>query len=296
MRTIEEKLERNRLYMQKRRDKGLSPEQQAKDKECKRKYDKRKRAEGNYFILMPCKICGTPTQTKKYKEREHLRNGSIMCEECWKSKMRIITTKRMQNLTAEERSAIGKYGRSFVKNPADAVRKQWETIRASPVLYAKRAASTSRATKKVWENSSEEEKNRRIKILTNPIKRSKGSDRLKQMMVENNLYEGFVSEEPFCGFIPDEINHDLKIIVEYFGDLYHCNPKKYKDKEVYIKTIKRTVGEQRQRDRRRLACFYKKGYTVVIVWESDFIKQPDKALEIIRKEIERKETTTVYPK
>jgi len=47
------------------------------------------------------------------------------------------------------------------------------------------------------------------------------------------LSEGFTSEECFHGFVPDEINHNLRLIVELYGDLYHCNPRVYKDASQY---------------------------------------------------------------
>jgi len=104
----------------------------------------------------------------------------------------------------------------------------------------------------------------------------------------NRLYDGFISEEPFHGFIPDEINHNLKIIIEVFGDLYHCNPLKYTEPNLYVRAIQRTVGEQWKRDRIRLACFYKHGYTVIIVWEKDIYNNINKQIERIKNEIDKK--------
>ena len=92
----------------------------------------------------------------------------------------------------------------------------------------------------------------------------------------------------FHGYVPDEINHDLKIIVEFFGDAYHCNPKLYKDENQFVNLIKRTVGEQWSRDRKRLGVFYKCGYSVVVVWSRDFNNSPKRELERIKDEIIRK--------
>jgi very-short-patch-repair endonuclease len=107
-------------------------------------------------------------------------------------------------------------------------------------------------------------------------------------MLENGLYDGFSSEEIFHGFVVDEINHGLKIIVEMFGDLYHCNPRKYKDSSLYINVIQRTVEEQWLRDRRRFACFNSHGYTTIVIWEYDFRRNSKTQIERIKNEIDQK--------
>ena len=144
--------------------------------------------------------------------------------------------------------------------------------------------------KKVWENYDETRKNHILtKLLDSHGKsRSIGSENLKKKLIENNLYDGFVSEEIFHGYFPDEINHELKIIIEYYGDIYHCNPKRYKNPSEWVSAIERTVQEQWDRDRKRLGVFYKHGYTVVIVWEKDFHVNPQKQIERIKNEIDKK--------
>jgi G:T-mismatch repair DNA endonuclease (very short patch repair protein) len=83
------------------------------------------------------------------------------------------------------------------------------------------------------------------------------------------------------------------VIVEYYGDVYHCNPRRFKDESEYCPIIRRTVGEQWKRDRKRLACFTKRhGYDVVIVWESDWNKNPEKELDRIRDVVERRRNET----
>lgn len=58
------------------------------------------------------------------------------------------------------------------------------------------------------------------------------------------------------------------IIVEYFGDYWHCNPKKY-DKNYYHTQVHKTAEEIWKSDKERLKLFEKKGYTVILIWESD---------------------------
>ena len=51
------------------------------------------------------------------------------------------------------------------------------------------------------------------------------------------------------------------------------------------KAIDRTVGEQWQRDKMRIAVFAKHGYKTIIVWEREFRNSPDKTIERVKKEL-----------
>lgn len=96
------------------------------------------------------------------------------------------------------------------------------------------------------------------------------------------------NEEVFHGFVPDEINHKLKLIIEVFGDVYHCNPKKYSNPDVFVNAIQRTVGEQWKRDEIKIAAYKRNGYDVLIVWESDIRKHLTETIEKVKVEIENR--------
>ncbi|NBR01193.1 MAG: hypothetical protein EBT97_12260 [Actinobacteria bacterium] len=84
------------------------------------------------------------------------------------------------------------------------------------------------------------------------------------------------------GFVADEVNVSDKIIIEFYGDYYHCNPRIYTDPNTYNTTLHMTAKDKWAYDRRRLAAFYKAGYRVRIVWESDWRKNPEAVLEGVR--------------
>lgn len=245
----------------------------------------------NKILIIKCRQCGKDIKASKVQFSAAKCNGRGMyCKEC-RSKVNSNTMKSTQSqITPEKRRENALHGLSCRKTlDSEIVKKQWETIKADPELYKKVCTARIARSKKLWDNLSETEKNRRIKALTssNGKIRSRASDRMKNMMVKNGL-DQFESEQIFHGFIPDEIDHKSKTIVEFYGDLYHCNPRKYKDPNRLLKTIGRTVGEQWKRDRIRLACFYKHGYSVVIIWEKDFYKNPQGEIERIKNEINRK--------
>lgn len=261
-------------------------------KQKDREYGAKKREEGDYIVYVPCRLCKKPSPTKKYKEKHHLKKGGITCKKCMGKIYSNALKKMHSNLSYKERSERGKAARACVlhENLSKGVEKQWAGFRADPEKYKQICEDKSVRMKKVWENYGDDIKNKIVDAFTKSHGKSRSipSDKLKQAMIDAGAYDGFESEQIFHGFLPDEINHNLKIIVEMYGDLYHCNPRRYKDPNQYITALHRTVQEQWDRDKRRLACFYKHGYTVIIVWDRDFSRHPDREIKRITDEIAKK--------
>ena len=73
-------------------------------------------------------------------------------------------------------------------------------------------------------------------------------------------------------FFKYDISFDKKII-EYNGDLWHANPKKYKCSDIpSFPNNKLTAEEIWNRDKRKINIAYDYGYKVLVVWESDYKK------------------------
>ena len=70
-----------------------------------------------------------------------------------------------------------------------------------------------------------------------------------------------------------------KIIFEFNGDYWHCNPKIY-FKNYYNKSINMLSKEKWELDKERIIFLEKEGYNVIVVWEDDWNKNKD---EIIKK-------------
>lgn len=246
----------------------------------------------NYYVTVNCRFCNNTAQVKKYAENSYKRRGGGTCKEC----QRKISVKSWQDYhntkTKEQRSIDAKLARSKVKpeNLSNGVRKQWETFRSDPIKFKEICDARSKRMEKVWENYSDDQRDFIVKSLcsSNNCGRSKLSEEFKQHLINNNLYEGFKSEQVFHGFVPDEINHTLKFIIEVNGDLYHCNPKKYKNPNVFVKAIQRTVGQQWKRDEIKIACYKRNGYDVITVWENDIRKRLTETIARVKMEIEKR--------
>jgi G:T-mismatch repair DNA endonuclease (very short patch repair protein) len=254
-----------------------------------RERESQRRQKENYYIDAVCRLCKGPVQVKKYAEKYYRSRGGGTCKNCLVQMSSIRLHKLRASQTTEETSAHAKFARSKA-DCSKGVENQWKTFRSNPKKYKEICLAKSKRMEEVWENYPEETRNHIIAALagSNNCGRSKISEEFKRRLIDQNLYSGFVSEEVFHGFIPDEINHKLKIIIEVYGDLYHCNPIKYKNPNVFVPAIQRTVGEQWKRDEKRLASYLRNGYTVVIVWENEIRKRLDEAVEKVKLEIERK--------
>jgi len=76
-----------------------------------------------------------------------------------------------------------------------------------------------------------------------------------------------------------------KIAIEFFGDLWHANPKRFKDPTQQLPNTRFTVGEIWLKDKAKIDYLTSQGYQVVVVWESDWRSKAGKlnAINEIRK-------------
>ena len=73
-----------------------------------------------------------------------------------------------------------------------------------------------------------------------------------------------------------------KKIIEYNGDQFHANPNKYKPDDMphpYHKKEGYTSKEIWEKDRIKIDLASKNGYDVLIIWDSEYKKFPEKTLQ-----------------
>jgi G:T-mismatch repair DNA endonuclease (very short patch repair protein) len=104
------------------------------------------------------------------------------------------------------------------------------------------------------------------KEIINTLKQS-GFDIEGQFKIDNLKYDILIK--------------DKNIIIEYNGDYWHCNPKKYK--EYYFNQKKQKYAyELWEQDKAKKELAEKNGYKLFIIWESDYMFQKEKTIEHIK--------------
>ena len=96
---------------------------------------------------------------------------------------------------------------------------------------------------------------------------SKGEKTLQKAIKE--LFPSAKSNAPVETFNVDVLVPEKSLIVEYFGDFWHCNPSKWKAED-YNRRLHMTAKEKWQQDEKRLKKLQSLGYKVIVVWESSY--------------------------
>jgi G:T-mismatch repair DNA endonuclease (very short patch repair protein) len=96
---------------------------------------------------------------------------------------------------------------------------------------------------------------------------------LKELKTINKSFEKCTIKINKKWYFPDVVDKNKKIIIEYFGDFYHCNPTVY-PKDYFNPKIKKTAKEIWEIDKNRIEKFQNIGYNVITIWEKDFKENP----------------------
>lgn len=81
-------------------------------------------------------------------------------------------------------------------------------------------------------------------------------------------------------FFPDIVEEELKIIIEFYGNFWHRNPKMFLPEDISCNNL--ASKEIWEKDNIRQKELEMLGYTVYIVWEEDYKQDRQTVLEHIR--------------
>lgn len=219
------------------------------------------------------------------------KHGTELGFKIWRSRI----DKRKESLSLN--GYIKKYGEEMGS-------KKWK-------LYCKSNNKTSyksfvnRYGSQVGKMKYEQMKEKISKYLNNSPFYSKISQELFSILLSNieekdrddvkyALHNGeqyFFINENFC----KGMSVDFKVgnvIIEFYGDFWHANPKKYKRYSLlnYPRESK-IAGDVWLNDKKKIEWLINKGYHVMVVWESDFIENKEqvinRCIEFIKKYYER---------
>ena len=84
----------------------------------------------------------------------------------------------------------------------------------------------------------------------------------------------------------DAVSDSKRIIVEYFGDYWHCRPTRYQQ-DWFHPRVKKTAFEIWQRDQKKIDDLTALGYKVIVIWESDWKKDQQRVMQEIKDAIDQ---------
>lgn len=181
----------------------------------------------------------------------------------------------------------------------------WLKINSGDLELAKKALSDyQRRDKKYYiqkygdvigiEKYNAAKRNRFLGGFIAPI--SKFQSEVENFVKSNVIGNIFGAENNYCVFvngeleqsvvIPDILIEDAKLIIECYGDYWHCSDK-YPD-SYFHEVIKKSAKEIRATDEKRINFLRSKGFRVLIIWESDWRTDKNRQIERIKYEIDQK--------
>lgn len=105
-------------------------------------------------------------------------------------------------------------------------------------------------------------------------------EELKQLMPKLDIREGqTLRTDDGMWLFPDILIKDKKVVVEFYGDYWHGNPRTYKSTDLVKGQL---IGEIWKKDRLRVSILKKLGYKTLVVWQYDFKNNKGRTLERIQ--------------
>jgi G:T-mismatch repair DNA endonuclease (very short patch repair protein)/predicted RNA-binding Zn-ribbon protein involved in translation (DUF1610 family) len=230
--------------------------------------------DGVYFsVERKCPKCGNVVVTKSAHKTIACRNhfnkitDNRNCKKC-----------SLENQVGEGNPFFGKKHNHKTKLMMSKNRKGKATGDNNSMSNIEHREKARKKLKEKWDSGDLEyvrsimSENMKKNIRTKKIKsfiKSKAEVEIKEI-IESLGYEVKssyrVDTKIFDIYVPE-----LNLIIEYNGDYWHCNPKKYS--EDYYNTKKsKTSKEIWEYDKLKLELVRNLGYFTEVIWESDYIK------------------------
>lgn len=117
---------------------------------------------------------------------------------------------------------------------------------------------------------------------------SKAERRFVQMLLDNGIHgESCLSKNGQWSIKTDQRSYffdfavpELNKLIEFNGDFWHANPKRYKhDQVISFGSFKAKAEDLWSRDAKKVQAANDQGYQVLTVWESDFNRNPTQEIQ-----------------
>jgi G:T-mismatch repair DNA endonuclease (very short patch repair protein) len=250
------------------------------------------------FVLAKCVICDTPQETR-YRNVV-CKSGAWNCRRCGKLNQvngDILFAKDLPDYVVDfESNSLGSMGRLTAKtivytrcpNCSRLQERPWHNVSKHGEVRCK-----SCVTSGAWGAGTYDQHGEKIKALWE-------TDEYRKAALENRQDNGFISglhadvksalnafgltqfwseQYVHSGVRVDEVDRKNKIVLEVYGDYWHFNPAKYDGNASYTRNGQSDLVKNFwERDRQRVEKLKKAGYSVYIIWESDFRTDPERSI------------------
>jgi G:T-mismatch repair DNA endonuclease (very short patch repair protein) len=237
-----------------------------------------------YSIERVCPICNQKIKTKSKDKticcRNHLNKlkGTSLCKSC---SLKLQTgegnpfygkkhTKKTLLKISKSRKGKGTGNNNAMSNPI------WRK-KSSENLKKKWASGELEETRKLMsEHMKKTIRSGKIKYGVT----SKKEKQIIQFLKEHNItsIQSYRVDTKICDIYISSLN----LIIEYFGDYWHCNPDKY-DENYFNQKKGKTAKQIWDYDKNKIDLIRNFGYNLEVIWENDLKHDNKKILEILNK-------------
>lgn len=237
-----------------------------------------------FYTRRICPKCGQPIITKSKDKviccRNHYKKVSegTLCKPC--------------SLDLQKGEGNPFYGKKHSENSKKQIsksRKNKATGSSNSMANPKWRKKVSENLKKKWKSGDLENTRKKMSeqmkttIRLGKIKSINSSKKEKQIVeFIKKLGLETISSYRIDTKICDIYIPELNLVVEYFGDYWHCNPKKY-NSSYFNKKKNMTAEEIWNYDRMKVDLIKSYGYNLEVIWESDIKNNNKKILKILKK-------------
>ena len=191
------------------------------------------------------------------------------------------------NCTPERLESMSQRMTEMMLDPTSAFRTPEAEQRKSESLKRKHKDPNAVWNTAKWRKARSDDNHRWIENGTHPFigknTRCRVSNGERELAMALTSIGAFVLNdyaETVGPYFPDIINHDKRVIVEYYGDYHHANPTRYAPDD-YIKLHRITAREIWKHDAERIDYITKQGWRVFVVWERDWNCSHQAVIELL---------------
>jgi len=240
-----------------------------------------KSEKNGYSVTRKCPKCGQEIKTfskdKGIACRNHFNKleGTSLCKPC-----------SLLLQVGEGNPFYGKKHSEKTKNKISNNRVGKATGKNNSMSKKKWRDKSRKAIKKKWDNGEMEHAR---KIMSDKLKETRRLGKIKSVITskkENEIIK-YIKDLGYSSLhsyrvdtkICDVYVPALNLIIEYFGDYWHCNPEKY-DRNYFNEKKQKYAWELWEYDRNKLELIKSYGYNLEVIWEKD-LKNSNKLIENI---------------